>query len=84
MSMLLRAAPLRVAARRQAFQVRNAHFENVVDHTIPGNTRNKAGMAAKMITYTICGFGLPFVSANESAKRSAWCVQDHMAGFCLG
>lgn len=38
MSMLLRAAPLRAAARansRQVMQARNAHFENVVDQCVP-------------------------------------------------
>lgn len=41
-------------------------------------------MAAKMITYTICGFGLPFVSTDRSAKASVSCVQNNMARLCFG
>lgn len=39
-------------------------------------------MALKMVTYTICGFGLPFVSANRSAK-AAPCVQRRITWAAL-
>ncbi|CAK9782830.1 hypothetical protein CC85DRAFT_303187 [Cutaneotrichosporon oleaginosum] len=71
MSMLVRAAPLRaarVAAARQ--QVRFAHFENVVDKTIPTSVNNKFGLAAKMGIYITCGFGLPFFASWYQIQKA--------------
>ncbi|KAK6908012.1 cytochrome c oxidase subunit 7c [Kwoniella mangroviensis CBS 10435] len=72
MSMLLRSAPLRAAralpVARQ--QVRNAHFENVVDHTIPTNVTNKPWLAIKMIVFTTLGFGTPFFAAKWQMSKS--------------
>ncbi|GMK59285.1 hypothetical protein CspeluHIS016_0703000 [Cutaneotrichosporon spelunceum] len=72
MSMLLRAAPLRVARNTVARQqVRHAHFENVVDKTIPVNVTNKVTFLLKLSTYVVCGFGLPFAAAKWQMKRAA-------------
>ncbi|BEI81917.1 hypothetical protein CcaverHIS002_0210770 [Cutaneotrichosporon cavernicola] len=71
MSMILRAAPLRVARNAAARQqVRYAHFENVVDKTIPGVTRNAARFVPKFLTYITIGFGLPFYAAHWQIEKA--------------
>ncbi|ODN93426.1 cytochrome c oxidase subunit 7c [Cryptococcus wingfieldii CBS 7118] len=57
-STLAAARTVRAAPR----QVRAAHFENVVDHTLPTSV-NKYSLAAKMVVFTIAGFGTPFLGA---------------------
>lgn len=42
--------------------------------TIPGDTRKKVPMALKLITYTVCGFGLPFVSTSDAGGAFALCL----------
>ncbi|WVR06520.1 hypothetical protein IAU60_003551 [Kwoniella sp. DSM 27419] len=74
MSMLLRSAPLRAArtfpttAVRQ--QARGVHFENVVDHTIPTDVKNKYFLAVKMVIYTTLGFGTPFYAAYWQISKA--------------
>ncbi|OCF39548.1 cytochrome c oxidase subunit 7c [Kwoniella heveanensis CBS 569] len=74
MSMLLRNAPLRSArafnvANRQ--QVRGVHFENVVDHTLPTDVKNKPLLAAKIIIFATLGFGTPFYAARWHIQKSS-------------
>ncbi|WVF69002.1 hypothetical protein IAT40_003776 [Kwoniella sp. CBS 6097] len=75
MSMLIRNAPLRAArafnnaVSRQ--QVRGVHFENVVDHTIPTDVKNKPLLAIKIIIFSVVGFGTPFYAARWQIQKSA-------------
>ncbi|WWC88645.1 uncharacterized protein L201_003558 [Kwoniella dendrophila CBS 6074] len=73
MSMLLRSAPLRAAKAlpRAQQQVRAAHFENVVDHTLPTNVTNKPWLAIKLITFSVVGFGTPFYAARWQIQKSS-------------
>ncbi|WRT67954.1 uncharacterized protein IL334_004928 [Kwoniella shivajii] len=73
MSMLLRSAPLRVARSLPIArgQVRSVHFENVVDHTIPTDVKNKPWLAAKIIVFATLGFGTPFYAARWQIKKSS-------------
>ncbi|KLT46371.1 hypothetical protein CC85DRAFT_281461 [Cutaneotrichosporon oleaginosum] len=53
------ARPTLAAARLRA--VRFAHFENVVDQTIPGGSKNRTMFTIRFITFTAVGSGLPFI-----------------------
>ncbi|KAL0240574.1 hypothetical protein I308_106371 [Cryptococcus tetragattii IND107] len=52
-------------------QVRSVHFENVVDHTLPTDVKNKYFLAAKIITFGVLGFGTPFYAAYWHINKAS-------------
>ncbi|GMK56039.1 hypothetical protein CspeluHIS016_0210950 [Cutaneotrichosporon spelunceum] len=70
MSIVSRVARPTLAVARSARAVRYAHFENVAGHTIPGGSKNKLGLSLRIISYSVIGFGLPFLAAKWQMDKA--------------
>ncbi|KAI9481165.1 MAG: cytochrome c oxidase subunit VIIc [Benjaminiella poitrasii] len=51
------------ASTRQIARSDLYHFSNTNGQNVPFNTKNRAGLAIKMVLYLGVGFGAPFLGA---------------------